>query len=364
MLRPLLFRSDPERMHDRAIRVAELASGSPLLCDALHRTLGFDDPALRVEAAGLRFPHPIGLAAGFDKNGRAIPFWEALGFSHIEIGSISAEFSAGNPKPRLFRAVADRGIVVHYGLPNDGAERVARRLAAVTPRLATPLGVNLVNTNRGTGAPAAGDDEIIADYARSFQLLEPHAGYLCLNLSCPNTCDGRAFISDPHRVRALLETIGQLRPAKPVFLKVAPFAGEAALDSFLETVHGFAFVSGFSINLPPGKPPGMRTPAELLNRMPGAVSGKPAEAAANRAIAQLYERIDPRRFLIIGSGGVFTAEDVWHKMELGATLVQCLTGLIYEGPVWVHRLCEQLSAIAARHGVKNIREVVGSAHRR
>lgn len=360
-LRPLLFHSDPEKTHDRAMAAAERASESPWLCAAVARTLSFDDPRLAVNLAGLRLRHPLGLAAGFDKNGRGIPLWESFGFSHVEIGSISARFSAGNPRPRLFRAPEDRAIVVNYGLPNDGAVRVAERLAAA--RLSAPLGVNIVNTNRGPGAPPESDEAIVADYAESVERLQPYAGYLVLNLSCPNTCDGRAFVTSAGRVRKLLQAVAAVAPSKPVFLKVAPFAAEAALDSFLEAVDGFDFVRGFSVNLPPGKPTGMKTPAERLNSMPGAVSGTPSEEAANRAIARLYRRVDPRRYAIIGSGGVFNADDAWRKIRLGASAVQCLTSMIYEGPGVIPAICRGLARILDREGLGGIQDAVGTASR-
>jgi dihydroorotate dehydrogenase len=356
--RPLLFRGDPERTHDRAMAAAERAGRSEWLCSTIGRALRFEDARLNVEVAGMRFRHPVGLAAGFDKNGRGIPVWEALGFSHVEIGSISAHYSPGNPKPRLFRVPEDRAIVVNYGLPNDGADHVAGRLEALRPGV--PLGVNIVNTNHGPTAPPETNDAIIADYVASVKRLEPHAAYLSLNLSCPNTCDGRAFVSDRNRVRQLLGAVAAAGPRKPVFLKVAPFADAAGLEAFLEAVDGYEFVRGFSINLPPGKPAGMSASPEQLRSMPGAVSGRPAETAANRAISEMYRRIDPRRYAIIGSGGVFSAEDAWLKIRLGASLVQCLTVLIYEGPTAVRSICEGLARIAAREGLRNIQEAVGS----
>jgi dihydroorotate dehydrogenase (fumarate)/dihydroorotate dehydrogenase len=357
VLRPLLFRGDPERMHDRAIRAAERVSGSRLMCGAVKAWAGEPGPRLQVEVAGMSFAHPIGLAAGFDKNGRGVPFWAALGFSHVEIGSVSAELSLGNPKPRLFRIPEDEGIVVNYGLPNDGAERVASRLAKV--RIDVPLGINIVNTNRGADAPPESDDAVIEDFVRSVRVLEPHGDYLTLNMSCPNTRDGRAFVSDSCRVAALLDAVGELKPRKPVFLKVAPFAGARELEAFLKIAERAEYVRGFEVNLPPGKPAGLRTAAETLARMPGAVSGKPCEAAVNRAIAELYRSMDRRRCRIIGAGGVFTAEDAYCKLRLGASLVQVLTAVVYEGPGVVRRIRDGLARLLARDGVTNVAEVVG-----
>lgn len=358
VVRPILFRSDAEWIHDRAVVFSEWASGGSI-ARWLGSRLELREPILNLRVAGLEFAHPLGLAAGFDKSGRGIPLWESFGFSHVEIGSISAHPSAGNPKPRLFRVPKDNAIVVNYGLPNDGASAVGARLARVRRR--TPLGVNIVNTNRGPGAPAESNDAIIADYVESVARLQSEASYLVLNLSCPNTCDGRSFVSDSGRVRQLLsEVASAVQPGKPVFLKVAPFADEGALDAFLLAAGNHPFVSGYSINLPPGKPPTMTATSGELRNMPGAVSGRPAEAAANRAIAQLYARIDRKRQAIIGSGGVFTAEDAWLKIRLGASLVQCLTAMVYQGPSVVRRIAEGLAAIARREGLSNIEDAIGT----
>jgi dihydroorotate dehydrogenase (fumarate)/dihydroorotate dehydrogenase len=356
-LRPLLFRSDAERTHDRALHVAELASASRLACSTSAALHVRSHHALATEVAGLKFRHPLGLAAGFDKSGRAVPFWATLGFSHIEIGSVSAESSAGNPKPRLFRLPADRAIVVNYGLPNEGADRVAQRLSKV--HLDVPLGINIVNTNRGAGAKPETDDAVIEDYVRSIRRLHDRADYLTLNLSCPNTCDGRAFVSDGCRVAALLDAVRDLTPTKPVFLKVAPFPGIAELESFLTTVEPARFVSGFAVNLPPGKPGGLTTPADRLATMPGAVSGRPCEEAVNRTVVELYRRIDRGRYEIIAAGGIFSAADAYRKIRLGASLVQLLTALIYEGPGVVKRICSDLAVLLEQDGFGRVEDAVG-----
>jgi dihydroorotate dehydrogenase (fumarate)/dihydroorotate dehydrogenase len=357
LVRPLLFRSDAEQAHDRALHFAELASASRLTCSTSAALYVRSHEALATEVAGLKFRHPLGLAAGLDKSGRAVPFWATLGFSHIEIGSVSAEPSAGNPKPRLFRLPDDRAIVVNYGLPNDGAERVADRLAAA--RVGVPLGINIVNTNRGPGAKPETDDAVIDDYVRSIRRLDDRADYLTLNLSCPNTSDGRAFVSDRCRVAALLDAVGEVTPASPVFLKVAPFAGAAEMEAFLATVERFRFVCGFAVNLPPGKPASLTAPPELLANMPGAVSGRPCEEAVNRTVAELYRRIDLNRYSIIAAGGVFTAEDAYRKIRLGASLVQLLTALVYEGPGVVKTICRGLAVLLERDGFRRVQDAVG-----
>jgi dihydroorotate dehydrogenase len=351
LVRPLLFRADPERAHDLAVRASELASGSRLLCRAVAARRPEPDPRLAIEVAGLRFATPLGLAAGFDKSARAVPLLSALGFGHVEVGSISAEPSAGNPRPRLFRLVDERAIVVHYGVPNDGAARVAARLEA--PRPAVPLGINVVSTNRGAASAAEPDDAVIADYVSSVSRLQDLGDYVCLNLSCPNTRDGVGFFAERRRLRTLLDRLGEAGVRRPLFIKVAPFAGDGDLDSFLEAVDAAPFVSGFSVNLPPGKPPG------IANGLPGAVSGPPCAPAALRTVAALYARMDRSRFAIIGSGGIVSGADAYAMIRRGASLVQLYTALVYEGPGVVRRATAELGELVGRDGLRRIGDAVG-----
>lgn len=348
-MRPLLFRVDPERAHDAAVRTAELASGSRLLVRAVASRRPAPDPRLEVTVAGLRMRSPLGLAAGFDKSARAVPLLSALGFGHVEVGSISADASAGNPRPRLSRLPGERAIAVAYGVPNDGAARVAARLTG--RRRAVPLGINVVSTNRGEASATEPDDAVIGDYAASVARLQDLGEYVCLNLSCPNTRDGRGFFADRARLRALLERLGEAGVRRPLFIKVAPFAGEGDVDSFLEAVDGAAFVSGFSVNLPPGTRPGVN----------GAISGPPSAAAAERTVAELYRRMDRERYVVIGSGGVFTAADAYRMIRLGASLVQLYTALVYEGPGVVGRITAGLAELVERDGLRNIGDAIGGA---
>jgi dihydroorotate dehydrogenase len=336
------------------VGAGELASRSRLLCRAVAARRGAADPRLEVQVAGLRFATPLGLAAGFDKSARAVPLLSALGFGHVEIGSVSADPSEGNPRPRLFRLVGSRAIVVHYGVPNDGAARVAERLSE--PRPAVPLGVNVVSTNRGAASAVEPDEAVIGDYVESVRRLQELGDYVCLNLSCPNTRDGVGFFADRSRLRALLSRLGEEGVFRPLFIKVAPFASDRDLDSFLEAVDGAAFVAGFSVNLPPRKPAGLSGAAE----MPGAVSGPPCAPAALRTVASLYRRMDRSRYIVIGSGGIVTGADAYAMIRAGASLVQLYTALVYEGPGVVGRVTSELSALVARDGLRSVSDAVGA----
>jgi dihydroorotate dehydrogenase len=354
LLRPLVFQLDPERAHRLAIGAA---SRMQWALPAVRTFCASSDPRLEVEVAGLRFANPIGLAAGFDKSGTAAAGLATLGFGSVEIGSISIDPSPGNPLPRLFRLPQDRAIVVHYGLPNDGARVIAGRLRATT--VGCPLGINIVKTNRGQGCGPETKDQIIDEYVEAARVLAPYANYLMFNLSCPNTQDGRDFFADRGSLDACLAALAEVGFTIPVFLKVSPLGGIAAIERVLAAADPHAFVSGFMFNLPPGKPDNLTTPPAVWKAMPGAVSGQPCAALANVCIRETFRRMDRKRHVIIGAGGVFDAEGAYEKIRLGASLVQLLTALIYEGPGIVRRITHDLGRLLERDGIGHVGDAVG-----
>jgi dihydroorotate dehydrogenase (fumarate)/dihydroorotate dehydrogenase len=358
-IRPLLFRCDPEWVHNQTIRQAEFFGAFAPVLGVLSRCCECSDDRLATEVCGLRFANPIGLAAGYDKNGRAIRMMAALGFGHVEIGSVSAFPSQGNPKPRLWRLPADRAICVHYGLLNDGAEAVARRLTG--QRWPVPLGINIVKTNHGINASPDSAETIFDDYLRSVALLKDVGDYLCLNLSCPNTETGCNFFALPGKLEELLARLKELNLSCPVFVKISPVGGVPAIEGVLQAAESFRFVSGFIFNLPPGKPANLRTPRAVWQSWPGAVAGEPARAPIGACVRELYRRMDRKRYRIIAAGGVFSAEDAYEKIRLGASLVQLVTGLIYEGPLLIKRINQGLCRLLEREGLKNIPAAVGIA---
>jgi len=362
LLKPLLFRFDPEWIHDRLIGWGGVMEHFPPLLKVMSRFYGFTDPRLETRLLGVRFPNPVGLAAGFDKNGRIVPFLAALGFGFIEIGSVSFDPSEGNPKPRLFRLPLDEAVVVHYGLPNEGAPRIHARLRRVYPEVPVPLGVNLVNTNRGPERLPRSYGEIVDDYVQSARLLKDTADYLCLNLSCPNTEAGKDFFLQKDPMRDLLSAMEEIRLPCPLFLKVSPAGGVVGIETLLEVVDSFSIVSGFVFNLPRGKPDNLKTPAWVWEAWPGAVSGRPVREIANSWIREMYRRMDRNRYVIIGTGGIFSAEDAYEKIKLGASLVQILTSLPYEGPGLVKRINRVLVRLLERDGFRRLSEAIGAGN--
>jgi len=362
LIRPILFHLDAELVHHGTVELCHWLGRVPGVPQLTRTIFETNEPSLRTEVAGMSLVSPLGLAAGWDKSGRALRLTQCLGFGFSEIGSVSARLSLGNPRPRLFRLPAESAIIVNYGLPNDGAEVVARRLAKY--HLHHPLGVNIVKTNDSGDAVAAGEDEILADYESSTSLLHKHASYLSLNLSCPNAKGGQDFFAQPGSITRLLERLAPMRIACPVFLKIAPHADAKEHERVLSECETFSFVRGFCFNLPAGKPDTLKFigPPESFAHQPGAISGKPVETLINRCIAGLYTRMDQQRYCIIGTGGVFTAEDAYRKIRLGASLIQIYTALIYEGPSVVRKIAQGLARLLKRDGFASVADAVGSEH--
>jgi dihydroorotate dehydrogenase (fumarate)/dihydroorotate dehydrogenase len=350
---------DPERVHNLALRGSALAGRLPLCRRLLRSGLDVPDPLLRRTIAGIDFENPIGLAAGFDKNGSAVNLLGSLGFGHVEIGSISAHPSVGNPRPRLFRIPEDRGIVVYYGVPNDGAKAVAARLRHV--RCAVPLGINLVKTNDPQRPPT--DEEVLSDYTTAFSELQPHAAYINLNLSCPNCANDRNYFDDVDKIDELLRLLARQGPVVPVFLKIKPTTDRAWIRDLIGVSDAYPFVAGFGINLPAGKPSELtlRTSRDIVSKLPGAVSGPPVTNLINANLKLLFEAIGPQsRYRLMAAGGVTSGDDAYLKIRLGASLVQFYTALVYEGPGITKKIVQRLQFLLHRDGFKNVGEAVGS----
>ena len=355
-VRPLLFRMDAERAHLATLRVAGAVgrrAGGRALVRALY---GFEDPRLRIAVGGISFPNPVGLPAGFDKNGVATEALAALGFGAIDVGSISAHPSSGNPdRPRLFRIPADDGLIVFYGVPNDGAAVVAERLARV--RLSVPLGISLVESNTGTPAPV---DKVIAELVEAARPFVGIATYFALNLNCPNSAGGFSHFDDPAHLRALLAGLREVVGAVPVFARVTPPRDLAGIDAVLEALDPFPLVKGLSFYDPMNDlRPRLKTPPAELARMRGSVSAPVALEWMQATIREWYRRIDRKRLALVGCGGIRSAEDAYRTIRLGASLVQVYTALVYQGPGIVREIKRGLVRLLERDGFAHVGEAVG-----
>lgn len=359
-LRPLLFRLDAERAHHLGTGAARLVQA---LCPGLVEPFfGFDDPALAQRVWGLDFSNPVGLAAGFDKNAHLVRFWEALGFGFAEVGSVSARPARGNPRPRAFRLPQDEALVNRMGLNNDGAARVARRLRGRDRSF--PVGVNLAKTHD----PRLVGEAALDDFRESFRRLAPLADYVALNVSCPNTAEGKTF-EEPAALDALLGAVFGERRAlgllAPVLVKLSPpLTTRLALDSLVDELvavcrqHG---VQGLIATNTAADREGLATPGASLDRVGrGGLSGAPLRARATELVRYLYRQTDGR-LPIVGVGGVDGPEAAYEKLRAGASLVQLYTGLAYHGPGLVRRIKEGLLPLLERDGFASVREAVGTA---
>uniref|UniRef100_UPI003F493546 quinone-dependent dihydroorotate dehydrogenase n=1 Tax=Nonomuraea bangladeshensis TaxID=404385 RepID=UPI003F493546 len=357
IVKPLLFRLEAERAHNLTLRAITLGSRSAVLRRCVQTLQTVEHPRLRTRAGRLELNNPLGLAAGFDKNGRGIPMLDALGFGLIEIGSVSGYPSVGNPRPRLFRIPQDEGVVVAYGVPNDGAAIVESHL--VRPARAR-LGINLVKTN-DPQRPAI-EPDVYEDFARSFQLLRPHADYIMLNLSCPNSADDRDFFDDLSRVHTLLQTLSMHAQDVPVYLKIKPTKDAGLLRELVAIADEHPFIAGFAINLPAGRPADLplTTPRNRLDLLPGVIAGPPVEAFINEILAALRRIIGTdSRYVLMAAGGVTSAEAAYRKIRLGASVVQLYTGLVYHGPGLLKSILHGIVDLLERDDFDTVTDAVG-----
>ncbi|MGN6742165.1 MAG: quinone-dependent dihydroorotate dehydrogenase [Amnibacterium sp.] len=333
MYRPLfstvLVRLDPETAHHVAMLVIRALGASPTVARLLRRRTVAGAP--RIAAMGLSFPTPFGLAAGFDKNAVGLRGLGALGFGHVEIGTVTALPQPGNPKPRLFRLPADGALINRMGFNNDGAEAVAARLAALRRGGALPV----VGVNIGKSRVVAVEDAV-DDYRTSARLLAPHADYLVVNVSSPNT-PGLRGLQELDLLRPLLAAVHEEAPGTPLLVKIAPDLEDDAIRRIAELVVELDLAGVVATNTTVSRG-GLRTPAAAVAAMgDGGLSGAPLRGRSLEVLRVLRAAL-PQGRCLISVGGVTSAEDVRERLALGADLVQGYTGFLYRGPGWARDL--------------------------
>ncbi len=346
-IKPLLFRIDPEIVHNRLIRLGRIMSFTRL-SRILRWFFVYKNERLENEVLGIKFRNPIGLAAGFDKNAYLANFIPDIGFGFIEVGSITANPCQGNPKPRLHRLVKDNGIIVNYGLANQGAERIYKRIRGKKFRI--PIGISIAKTN---DISIKGEDSV-NDYFKSFEIMKNIGDYITINISCPNTGDGRSF-EDPILLEDLLKKIKDARKKEIIFLKISPDIDKKNLDKILIFAGKYG-ISGFIISNLTKKREGLSEDDNLKHA--GGVSGKINAKKSNELIKYVYKKTKGR-FVIIGCGGVFNGRDAYEKIRNGASLIQMVTGMIFEGPGVIKKINKELAGLLASDGYENIRNAIG-----
>jgi dihydroorotate dehydrogenase len=391
ILKPFFFKHDPEMVHDRMTTFGKVLGKTAITRAVVGAMFGYSDPKLAQNILGIHFKNPVGLSAGFDKNAELIDIIPSVGFGFMEVGSITGEPCEGNPKPRLWRLPKSKGLVVYYGLRNDGSKAIAARLSKRLAsgrrgkggQFAIPVGTSVAMTNCSANEdiPAA-----VRDYVKAFTALADIGQYTTINISCPNTSGGQPFVESAN-LEALLAAIDAAivtqknsskgknsLKQKPVFVKFSPDMTMEHVDKLIDIIHRHRVDGVICTNLTKKK-----GNDKILDPLPehGGVSGKPVESLSNDLISHIYQRElkrelksernqgkntpkDTKRLVVIGTGGIFTAEDAYKKIRLGASLVQMITGMVFEGPQVVSDINIGLSDLLTRDGFTNISEAVGA----
>jgi dihydroorotate dehydrogenase len=356
LVRPILFRQDAERAHDFALKLLARASRDKFIGGAVGKF--FSAPELPVKLFGLKFPNPIGVAAGMDKFAAAAPIWEKLGFGFCELGGVTWHAQPGNPPPRMFRAISGEAIVNRMGFNNPGAEALAQKLfswknSGRWPN--HPVGINLGKSKITPLENAA------EDYANSFRALRGLADFFVVNVSSPNTPNLRQ-LQDKTALDEILAAIQKLNEIKkPILVKVAPDLSFEALDEILELIAPRNISGIVATNTTTSRPQTNDSAAQKIYSEAGGLSGKPLRARSTEIIRHLH-RQTKGKLPIIGVGGIFDADDAWEKITAGASLLQIYTGLIYEGPALTKKIAVGLVERLKKSGAENLQVAVGSAN--
>jgi dihydroorotate dehydrogenase len=358
IVRPILFRLPAESAHEFALRSLRIALGTVTARQIAARRFK-SAPFGNLERFGLKFSNPVGLAAGFDKNGTAAQALWALGFGFVEVGSVTSRPQPGNPRPRLFRLPRDRALINRAGFNNCGAAQLAANIKRRRPDC-------LVGVNIGKSRSVAIEDAI-PDYLESFETVYDVADYVAINVSSPNTPNLRE-LQRPDMLRDLLNRLQErndelarhasLAHAKPLLVKIAPDLSasqiEAMVDVMLRTKVDGVVATNTTI-----RRDGLQTDSAKVEACgEGGLSGAPLQARSNEVVSMIF-KLTKGNLPIIGVGGVFTAQDAWEKLCAGASLIQLYTGFIYEGPSVARRINEGLAEILKREGFRSLDEAVG-----
>ncbi|WP_020173343.1 quinone-dependent dihydroorotate dehydrogenase [Methyloferula stellata] len=342
--RPLLFRLDPETAHHltiAALQIAPLPKSVP------------EDPRLSVEAFGLSFSNPLGLAAGFDKNAQVPDRMARLGFGFVEVGTVTPRPQAGNPRPRLFRLAQDEAAINRFGFNNEGHASVHQRLLA-HPCTAVPLGINL-GANKDT-------EDRAGDYVQGIGRFADVASYFTINVSSPNTpglrdLQGAQALDDLlARVLAARDVASEHHGRKPVLLKIAPDLTLNELDAIVSTARQKKIDGLIVSNTTVTRPPSLRGAAQSET---GGLSGKPLFDLSTRMLAETYLRVEDQ-FPLIGVGGIDSAETAFAKIEAGATLVQLYTAMVFHGPALIGDIKRGLLRILDEKNYPLLAEAIGT----
>ena len=363
VLRPMIFLMDPEQAHYSMKRIGVFLGSNPITKAFTSLLFDYGHKSLNIEVDGIKYRNPIGLSAGFDKDGELTKIYPNLGFGLAELGSITGEICPGNPGKRLFRMIKSKSIVVWYGLNNMGAEKLSSRLAGQKfGRLR--VGINAALSNMSSEFDL---DSSIADYLKRMTLIKDIGDYYTVNISCPNTQEGEPFV-DKDKLDALLTAINtHIRPitAKPIYVKLAADMSVEEIDTIVDACVEHKMEGVVCTNLAKPKyntehrPEEYPTTKGLLPAGKGAMSGLPLQRISTNVVRHVYRRTRGK-LTIIGVGGIFNARDAYEKITSGASLCHMITTMIFDGPQNINEINRGLVKLLKADGFSTIAEAVGS----
>lgn len=350
LIRPILFKMPTETAHEFGIEALKLGLGTKAARNLIAKRFAGESFG-ELERFGLKFNNPLGVAAGFDKNGIVVNGLAALGFGFVEVGTVTFNPQKGNEKPRLFRLPADKALINRLGFNNEGATKIIERLKKIQPDCV--LGINI---GKNKDVP---NEEATRNYLKSFDLASEVADYIAVNVSSPNTPNLRAL----QKAENLEELLSKLQKrnyelsAKPLLVKIAPDLSEAEIEAIVDISIKLK-LSGIIATNTTVKRENLRTNIDET----GGLSGKPLQNLSNEIIKKIY-KYSNGKLLIIGVGGIFTAEDAFEKIASGAALIQSYTGFIYQGFSFAHDINSGLVRILKEKGFNNLNEAIGSRNK-
>ena len=345
ILKPIFFKFDPEVIHDQMTVFLHFLGKYSLTRKMVYFCFGYSNSMLEQNILGINFKNPVGLSAGFDKNATLINIISSLGFGFTEVGSITAKPYDGNQKPRLYRLPKYKTLRINYGLKNLGAEVLHQQMQNGTWIL--PVGISIAKTN----APETSEiNKGIEDYFFTYKTFQNTSTYFTINISCPNTCEEKPIFAKPENFDLLLKRIFSILKTKPVFIKLSPDLPETQLNEILKICQKYPVDGFICTNL---------TKVNLFNHAGrGGFSGKAVYELSTQMIKKVYKFYNGKK-IIIGVGGIFSAEDAYKKIKAGASLVQLITGMIFEGPQLISDINLGLVKLLKADGYKNISEAIG-----
>ncbi len=354
IFKPIFFKFDPEVVHDLVTVVGEFLGKFGLTKMLVRFLFHYGHPSLKQKIWGIDFENPVGLAAGFDKDGRLYSVIGSVGFGFTEVGTVTYGAYEGNPKPRLYRLPQSKGLVVYYGLKNLGAKLIARPLKKKPKDIPQIISIGRTNSTKTVSLEGG-----IEDYSNCLkEFTDSGVGDIYeVNISCPNLFCADSFL-EPKSLDKLLQKLFSLNITKPVFIKMPINLPWVEFKNLLDVILRFSIQAVVIGNLNKDR----RSKAikeQIPQNIKGSISGKPTWDLSNDLISETYKYCG-NKIKIIGVGGIFSAEDAYEKIRRGASMVELITGMIYEGPQLIGEINKDLAEFLKRDGYKNINEAVGT----